>query len=205
VRKLVIALGAVASIALAQTDPSKKPQGKPDPEGIIGAWDAASQVKALAERVKHLGPVLAAIKPEQWIQKGAPQAYVRQLKSTQTEMLNLTASAERFARRPEQLSAALDTYFLMQNLGQLGGSLAEGVRRYQGNELAEQLVQALTSTELDREQLRSYIIDLAEMREQEFQIANEEAQRCRAKISRQSDPPRRNRQQAAPSQAQKAQ
>jgi hypothetical protein len=186
-------------IALAQTNSQDKPAGqKPDPGGIIGAWDAAAQIRALAQRVRGIEPVLTAIKPEEWIEKGAPQAYVRQLQSTQLEMRNLVASTERLAHRPEQLSAALDTYFLMQNMEQLAGSLSEGVRRYQSNELADQLIQALTSNALDRDQLKAYILDLVKMREQEFQVANEEAQRCRATISRQTDPPRRTRQSPAP-------
>ena len=204
-RTFLIALGA-ATIALAQTNSTDTAGQKPAPAGVIGAWDAASQIKALAQRVKGLEPVLAAIKPEAWIEKGAPEAYVRQLQSTQLEMRNLVASADRFARRPEQLSAALDTYFLMQDLEQLAGSLAEGVRRYQSGDLADQLVQSLAGNALDRDQLRSYILDLSKMSEQEFQVANEEAQRCRATISRQSDPPRRSRsQQPPPAPAPKAQ
>jgi hypothetical protein len=200
VRKLAIALSAVATIALAQTNaPEKAPEPKPESPGVIGSWDAVSQVKALAQRAKALEPVLTALDPEAWIEKGAPQAYVRQLQSTQLEMRNLVASADRFARRPEQLSAALDTYFLMQNMEQLAGSLSEGVRKYQSGELADQLVQALVSNSMDKDQLKSYILDLTRMREQEFQVVNEEAQRCRAMISRQSDPPRRSRlQQQAP-------
>ncbi len=199
VRKLAIALSAVATIALAQTNaPEKAPGQKPESSGIIGSWDAVSQVKSLAQRAKALEPVLAAIDPEAWIEKGAPQAYVRQLQSTQLEMRNLVGSADRFARRPEQLSAALDTYFLMQSMEQLAGSLAEGVRKYQSGDLADQLVQALVSNSMDKEQLKSYILDLTRMREQEFQVVNEEAQRCRAMISRQSDPPRRSRLQQAP-------
>jgi len=204
VRTLFIALG-VATTALAQTTAPANAGQKPDPAGVIGAWDAASQVRALAQRAKGLEPVLAEVKPEAWIAKGAPEAYVRQLQSTQLEMRNLVASADRFARRPEQLSAALDTYFLMQDMEQLANSLAEGVRKYQSGELADQLVQALVANGLDREQLRSYILDLARMSEQEFQVVNEEAQRCRATISRQSDPPRRSRQQPAPAPAPKAQ
>ncbi len=200
-RKLAVALGAVATMALAQTNSQNKTSGQvTGPEGVIGSWDAISQVKSLAQRAKGLEPVLQAIKPEDWIQKGAPQAYVRQLQSTQTEMRNLVASADRFARHPEQLSAALDTYFLMQNMEQLAGSLSEGVRRYQSGALADQLVQGLASNGVDREQLKSYILDLSKMREQEFQVANEEAQRCRAMISRQSDPPRRTKAPQGPQQ-----
>ena len=199
-RKLAIALSAVATIALAQTNAQDKTLGqRPDASGIIGSWDAATQVKSLAERAKGLDPVLAEVEPEEWIQKGAPEAYVRQLQSTQLEMRNLVAAADRFAKRPEQLSAAMDTYFLMQSMEQLAGSLSQGVRKYQSNELADQLTEALASNALDRDQLKSYIIDLAKMREQEFQVANEEAQRCRAMISRQSEPPRRPRQPAAQS------
>jgi hypothetical protein len=199
VRKLAVALSVVATIALAQTNTQDKTPGQDaGSDGVIGSWDAVSQVRSLAQRAKGLEPVLAAIKPETWIQKGAPGAYVRQLQSTQLEMRNLVAAADRFARRPEQLSAALDTYFLMQNMEQLGGSLAEGVRRYQSGELADQLVQGLASHGVDRDLLKSYILDLTRMREQEFQVVNEEAQRCRAMISRQSDPPRRSRAQQSP-------
>ena len=59
---------------------------------------------------------------------------------------------------------------------------------------AEHLARELAVTANNRDKLRQYILDLSTTKEQEIQVMNEEAQRCRGMISKQADPPsRRNR------------
>ena len=101
-----------------------------------------------------------------------------------------------FERQPEKLSAALDTYFRLQGLERELTSLADGVRKYQNPAVGDLLLAVMGENTANREGLRQYIGDLAVQREQEFAVADREAQRCRATINRQPAPapPKRSKQ-----------
>jgi len=140
---------------------------------------------ALAASVRHVEPLLKQVNPADWVEKGAPDAYVRQLQTTKQAIAALVASSDELARQPEKMAVALDVYFQMERMELLMGSLREGIRKYQSAELDELIRQDLASNVLHRERLRQHIRDLADLREQEYQIANEEAQRCRGLLTKQ--------------------
>ena len=64
----------------------------------------------------------------------------------------------------------------------------ELIRRYQNPALADLLNGLMGETVASRDRLRSYVVDLAAIKEQELAIMDQEAQRCRATISRQPAP-----------------
>lgn len=153
-------------------------------------WDLKKEVSGISDQIRQLQRVVDSARPEEWIKKGAPEAYVRQHKSVQAQMASLTAASNRLAKDPTKLSAALETMFLMADLQQLAGSLSEGVRKYQSPTTADRLAQELANTANNRDRLRSHIADLARMKEEEYSVLQQEAQRCRGMISRQApDPP----------------
>jgi hypothetical protein len=165
------------------------PAQTPPAEGITPQWDVRQQMKELADAARRTGPVLANVKPEEWVERGAPAAYTRQTESLRNEVAALIASSEKLAADPERLSIGLETYFRMGSLERLGGSLAEGIRKYQSGALADRLVESLALNSANREVLRQHLTDLAAAAEQQFAIVSEEAQRCRAEISRETEPP----------------
>ncbi|MBI1897424.1 MAG: hypothetical protein HYZ57_12955 [Acidobacteria bacterium] len=172
-------LSAVLSFsALAQTPPAR-------PAGISSDWEVENQMKALSRQAQALAPLLEKVSPEDWTRKGAPQAYVRQLRSSQAEMKNLVAAAGRLSQEPARLSAALETYFRMENMERLLASLREGIRKYQDPALSDQLGAALAANMNNRDRLRQHIQDVAAAREEEFKVVNDEAQRCRVTLTRQ--------------------
>jgi hypothetical protein len=63
-------------------------------------------------------------------------------------------------------------------------SLIDGVRKYQNPALADLLRSVLSENNASRQQLRQYLMDLASIKEQEFKVMDEEAQRCRESISK---------------------
>lgn len=178
----LVLIVAAAVCGLAQT---------PAPQGITPQWDVRQQMKELADAARRTGPVLANVQAEQWVEKGAPAAYIRQTESLRNEVAALIASSEKLANDPERLSVALETYFRMGSLERLGGSLGEGIRKYQSGALADRLVEALALNSANREILRQHLADLANAAEQQFVVLNEEAQRCREQISRETEPPAR--------------
>jgi hypothetical protein len=153
--------------------------------GVTPEYDVRRDLTTLAEQTRRFQPLLAQVKPEKWIENGAPEAYVRQLRSCQANVQSLIAATDQLAREPERLTVALDAYFRMQNMESLVGSLRDGIRKYQNAELAGLLSGALADNANNREKLRQHIIDLAAAREQELQIMDQEAQRCRGMLLRQ--------------------
>ncbi len=162
------------------------PHVRAQSEGIAPEWDVRKNMAQLSSEVQRLKPILGQLDPNAWLANGAPEAYVGQHKLAQAEIEYLAASTEKLAREPEKLPLALDTMFRMQSVEALVGSLSEGVRKYQNAGLADQLRSTLTSNVNNREKLRTYIVDLATAREQEFAVAHREAQRCRSALSRQA-------------------
>jgi hypothetical protein len=149
----------------------------------FAAWDNSPHAAELAAQAARLKPLLDQLKPEDWLAKGAPQAYVTQLKGASQELAGLTASADLLDKQPQKLTAPLDTYFRLQSLEWRFESLIEAVRKYQNPAVADQMLSVLRANSANRDSLRAFITDLAARKEQEFTIVNQDAQACRAQLT----------------------
>jgi hypothetical protein len=158
----------------------------PAQKGIPEDWDVRTMVQNLKIQTQHIKPVLDQIHPETWIAKGAPQAYIAQWKSASAELTYLLQASDAFSKQPDRLPLALDTYFRMQSLDSMLGSLIEGIRKYQNPAVGDLIQGIMAENGSNREHLREYIRELATEKEQEFQIADKEAQRCRGSLMRDS-------------------
>jgi hypothetical protein len=154
--------------------------------GVPEEWDVRTLVHNLDIQAQHLKPVLDQVKPETWVAKGAPEAYVTQWKSSEAELRYLLQSSQAFAKQPDRLPLALETYFRMQAMDSMLGSLIDGIRKYQNPATGDLVQGVMNENSGNRERLRQYIVDLAAQKEQEFQIADKEAQRCRGTLLNQS-------------------
>ena len=177
--KLPLVLFALSAVSFAQTP-------APGNTGLAAQWDVRKDMAAMAEQTRRLQPLLARVKPEDWVAKGAPDAYVRQLKSVQNSVQYLIMATDKLAREPETLSTALEAYFRIQSLEAALDSLRIGIEKYQDGKLSQELSIALADNSNNREKLRSYITDLAATREQEFRVLDQEAQRCRGSLIHQA-------------------
>jgi hypothetical protein len=164
------------SIAFGQTAP---------PSGVSSEWDVRKLLDSLDVEAQHLKPVIDQVKPEGWAAKGASNTYVTQWKAAQAELRYFLSSSEALSRQPEKLTAALDTYFRMQAMESTVSSVVEGVRKYQNPALANLMQGVLGENNANRDRLRQYVQDLAAQKEQELQVADREAQRCRDALVRQ--------------------
>jgi hypothetical protein len=158
--------------------------------GVPEEWDVRTLAHNLDIQAQHLQPVLDQVKPETWISKGAPEAYLTQWKSSEAELRYLLQSSQAFARQPDRLPLALDTFFRMQSMETMLGSLIDGIRKYQNAAVGDLVQGIMNENSGNRERLRQYIVDLANEKEQEFQIADKEAQRCRGTLLRPPAPTR---------------
>lgn len=155
------------------------------PSGVSSEWDIRKLLDNLNVEAQHLKPVVDQVKPEAWVAKGAPAAYVAQLKSAQAELRYLLSSSEALSRQPEKLTLVLDTYFRMEAMESSVSSVVEGVRKYQNPALANLLQGVMGENSANRDRLRQYAQELAAQKELEFQVADREAQRCRDALLRQ--------------------
>jgi hypothetical protein len=157
--------------------------------GLPPEWEVQKQMSSLAEHVQRVKPFLDKVSPQEWEKRGAPAAYAAQLKSTRAEIDYLAGSTKELAAHPYKLTVALETFLRMQSVDALLRSVASGIRKYQNPAVADLLQSLIADTSTDRDKLRQYLVDLATEREQQFRIMDEEAQRCRAVLSRQPRPP----------------
>jgi hypothetical protein len=158
-------------------------------QGVSAPWDISQTLTSLAEQSQRLLPILEQLTPEKWEAKGAPAAYTAQWRSARSEVGYLLGASESLKKQPEKLTLALETLFRLQSVEAQVNSLIDGVRRYQNPAVGDLLVSVVSANSANRDQLRQYITDLAKTKEEEFQVVDREAQRCRGTLMRQ--PPSR--------------
>jgi hypothetical protein len=154
-------------------------------QGVSAPWDISQTLSSLAEQTQRLTPLLEQLTPQQWEAKGAPAAYTSQWRNARSEVGYLLAAAQTLRKQPEKLTLALETLFRLQAVESQVSSLVDGVRRYQNPAVGDLLVSTVAANSANRDQLRQYVTDLAQTKEQEFRIVDGEAQRCRGMLMRQ--------------------
>ncbi len=193
---LLLVWSGIAERAVAQqpaAPSSHSPQALPVPaSGLQTPWDVRKTIADLQRDALQLQPLLAQINPQTWVdKKGAPTTYILQWQSAQQQLNDLITTSKLFAQRPESLSQALDIYFRLESLETGERSLTEGVQHYDTRQLADKLNALISQNFTNREHLREYLRELATSTEENFRIADQEAQRCRGMLSQQGLPPAR--------------
>ncbi len=175
-----LTLFACAAALFAQAQPTQ-----PQPAGLEPAWDIGVILQEMSAHAMRLLPALDRIDVKPWLAKGASDTYVAQLQSSKDQAKALADGAKDLARNPEKLSASLEVFFRAQSLEAMLGSLEEGVRRYQDPAVARMLASLVAENGANRVRLQQYIVNLASEREQQFQVMDREAQRCRGILTAQ--------------------
>ena len=165
----LIALVLLAAAGLHAQAPGAKPE-------------ISKTIIAIAANAERLIPMMDQIKPEDWVAKGASETYVAQWKTSEEQCKALAADAKALAQAPEKLTDVLKVLFRVQFLEIAMGSLEEGLRKYQNPALAELLNGTRAENIPNREKLQQFAIDLADQREQDYKVADAEAQRCRSQL-----------------------
>lgn len=168
----IVLLSAAPSVLFAQS------------VGVSTEWDVRKMLDALTNQTQHLKSVLSKVNTADMTANGAPQTYMTQWNTAQTELRYVLNSIDALSKQPERLSLALDAYFRMEAMESTVGSAIEGLRKYENPSLADFLRSVADENSTNRDHLRQYIQDLAVEKEQEFQVADKEAQRCRGMIAR---------------------
>lgn len=170
--------------------PAAPPQ---QPAGLESDWDIAAVLQGISTHAASVLPALDRADAQAWAAKGAPAAYAEQLQSGKEQARALADGAKTLAANPETLSAELQVLFREQALEMLLGSVAEAMRKYQSPEAAQQLVALAAQSGADRDRLQQYIVNLAAQRESEYQVMDQEAQRCRNLVLAPPTPPKKKK------------
>ena len=177
----------LASPAQQPQPPSPTASGQliPKPNGLESAWTVRVILDELLKDNEKLEPLLAQMNPREWFaQKGASEVYIQQWQTAHTQLKEFMAASRLLAQKTEDLSLALDDYFRLEALEVTSRSLLEAVSRYGDLFTADQLNALIARNFSRQERFRDYIRDLAATSEQNFKLADEEAQRCRGIISK---------------------
>jgi hypothetical protein len=183
----LIVLLAAAPALLSQTEQSLA-EASPSETGVAPEWDIRKTILEFVDGNAQLKPVLEQIHPQEWTAKGAPEAYVFQHKAILSHIDNVTSSARALHQSPEKLNVALDTLFRVQGMQVVLDSFIEGLDRYQNPAAARLLRSVSTMNSNNVDKLREYILQLAESKEAEFRVVDQEAQRCRSMILKGAQP-----------------
>ncbi len=151
-------------------------------QGLEPTWDMAAVMDQLGKDTARLEPLLEQVDAAAWTRKGASDTYVAQLQSCKDQARAIITEAAVLARNPEKLSIALQLYFRFEGMETMLTSLEEAARRYQTAQIAQNLEIAFAQGAANRDRLRNYLVNLAADRERQFEIMDQEAQRCRGML-----------------------
>jgi len=191
IRRILLLLAcASAWHGLAHQQPAgAKQQAQTAESGLENPWDVRVIIAAIDKDAGRLRPLLAQLNPQKWYdEKGAPTTYILQLQTAQRQVNDVNITTKMLSAKTEDLALALDEYFRLEALDVSARSLADGARKYGPRGQADQLDALIASNFSNRERFREYLKDLATSTQQNFKIADEEAQRCRGMISKEPAP-----------------
>lgn len=142
----------------------------------------------LAEHAGRLIPMLAQMKTEDWVAKGASETYAQQatsvtvqLKAVQQDMLSLQ-------QRPDALQEGMKALFRVQAFHRSLDSVLSGLRRYQNPALADLILSVSGDDTPDLQLLENHLVEIAAQKDKEYALVEREAQRCRGMIIREPVP-----------------
>ena len=171
-----------------QPKPVPSTPAPPVAAGLDAPWGVRTILDEVVKQNQKLQPLLANLNPQQWYsKKGASSVYIQQWNLARRQLNDVVVTSQMLSQKTESLPLALDDYFRLEALETTARSLEEGARRYGERSTADQLSAAIAHNFNTRERFRDYISDLAKAQDQNFKVADEEAQRCRGMISR--EPP----------------
>lgn len=154
-------------------------------DGLTTEWDIQKTIHAVGVQAGRLIPMLDEVRPDEWLAKGAPEAYVAQLRDLRAELGYAARTAQELQQNADDLGKAFELFMRLDSSRAMYRSLVQGVRTYQNPALADLLESVEIEGDAPRSRFRNYLVELATMKERELKIVDQEAQRCRGMLIRQ--------------------
>jgi hypothetical protein len=153
--------------------------------GLETNWDARKLVADAVKVNDALLPILTSLHPQEWYEKkGAPSTYNLQWQSAQDQVRYVQIASNMVLQHVDSLPPLIELYYRMEALESTARSLSQGADQYAPRTDAEKLDRWVGGAFEGRRRMREYMEDLATSLEQNFKIADEEAQRCRGTITK---------------------
>jgi hypothetical protein len=140
---------------------------------------------AIARHAARLLPMLDQVRAKEWVAQGAPETYIAQVDSARRQIQAIETEMEALAQHSDHMQECMRGLFRVQSFHGSLDSLLSGLRKYQNPALADLIQSVAAEDQGDIEKLQTYALELADEKEQEFQVVDHEAQRCRAILSKQ--------------------
>jgi len=182
---LFLALASVAGLWSQQPVPSAATAPSNASGGLTTEWDIQKTIHAVGAHAQRLVPLLEDVQPGGWLEKGAPDAYVAQLKALKSELGYASRTANELQREAGDLGKAFELFMRLDASRGMFRSIVQGVRTYQNPALADLLESVELEGDVPLSRFRNYLVELATMKERELKIIDQEAQRCRGMLIRQ--------------------
>jgi hypothetical protein len=184
---LLFSLTRGGAFAQQQTAPAPQP---------VTDEDIAMTFNDISQRAARIEPMLEQLHPNDWIAKGAAETYVAQWNSIVQQFHairgDMSALAQStLAQHPGQLTDSMKALFRLQSTHVVLDSLMAGARKYQNPALADVIESVASENNADVDRVERYVLQLAGAQEEQFNVVDREAQRCRATLSRQPADPAR--------------
>jgi hypothetical protein len=136
----------------------------------------------ISKHTARIEPMIQQLHPTEWVEKGAPQTYVAQWNSTIEQLNAIQTEMAALAQRPDQLVELMKALFRVQASQKVVASLMEGLRRYQNPALAELIESVAAEDQSSLDTFERYLVELANDRQQQYDVVEHEAQRCRSTL-----------------------
>jgi hypothetical protein len=149
---------------------------------IMTEYDAAKLFNTVADQTQKLGPMIEQINTSEWVAKGAAPTYNQLRDSALAQNQAIVRAMRDLVQHPSKLSDCLSALFRIQSMEMELISLDPGLRKYQNPALADLISSLLAEGNRNRDRFREYVVDLASHKEEQFDVADKEAQRCRESI-----------------------
>ncbi len=152
--------------------------------GLEGPDAVRQMVAGIVADNDKLKPALTDLNPQTWQAKGAPSTYVIQWQLAQRQVNDIDLSSKLLLQHVESLASAMDFYFRLEALETTARALNEGAQQYGEGAPIRELNSFVAKNFDSRQRFRDYLRELSINVEQNYKIADEEAQRCRAAMSK---------------------
>jgi hypothetical protein len=154
------------------------------PTTVMTEYDAVQLINAVADQTEKLAPMIEQIHTAEWVAKGAAPTYTQLATGALAQNKAIVRALRELVQHPAKLSDCMTALFRIQSMEMELISLDPGLRKYQNPALADLIGSILAEGHRNRDRFQQYVVDLTANREQQFEVADKEAQRCRESISK---------------------
>jgi hypothetical protein len=151
---------------------------------VLTEYDAVQLFNVVADQTEKLAPMIQQINASEWVAKGAAPTYTQLANGALAQNKAIVTAMRELVQHPTRLSECLTALFRIQSMEMELISLDPGLRKYQNPALADLIGSILAEGHRNRDKFQQYVVDLTAHKEQQFDVADKEAQRCRESISK---------------------